>query len=82
MYICKKSPMKVTDQMLTKELELAEREQEMFKYTNNLKKIQLIDEIKNGLGEEIKERGGKIVFIKRPWYYKLKIFLKKLFTKF
>lgn len=74
--------MKVTDQMLTKELEIAEREREMFAYTNNLKKAQLIGELKNGLGGEIKETGGKITFIKRPWHYKLKMFLKKIFTKF
>lgn len=74
--------MKVTDQMLSKEIQLAEREREMFEYTNNLKKAQLIGEIKNGLGEEIKEQGGKVVFIKRPWHYKLKMFLKKIFTRF
>lgn len=74
--------MKVTDEMLAKELQDAEREREMMEYTNNLKKAQLIGELKNGLGEEIKERGGKVVFIKRPWHYKLKMFLKKLFTRF
>jgi len=78
----KKDTMNVTDQMLTKEIQLAEREREMFEYTNNLKKTQLIDEIKNGLGEEIKEQRGKVVFIKRPWHYKLKMFLKKIFTRF
>jgi hypothetical protein len=74
--------MKITDQMLTKELQTAEREREMFMYTNNMKKVQLINELKNGLGNEIKELGGKITIIKRPWYYKLKMFLKKLFTRF
>lgn len=74
--------MKVTDQMLTKELQTAEREREMLEYTNNLKKAQLIGEIKNGLGHEIKEQGGKIIIIKRPWHYKLKMFLKKIFTRF
>lgn len=74
--------MKVTDGMIAKELQDAEREREMMEYTNNLKKAQLIGEIKNGLGEEIKEHGGKVIIIKRPWHYKLKMFLKKLFTRF
>ena len=74
--------MKVTDKLLAKEVQAAEREREMFEYTNNLKKTQFINELKNGLGEEIKEQGGKIVLIKRPWYYKLKTFFKKIFTKF
>lgn len=74
--------MKVTDQMLTKELQIAEREREMFEYTNNLKKAQLIGELKNGLGDEIKEQGGTVKIIKRPWNYKLKMFLKKVFTRF
>lgn len=74
--------MKITDPILTKELELAEREREMAEFTNKLKKNQLIGEIKNGLGEEIKEQGGKVILIKRPWHYKLKMLIKKIFTKF
>lgn len=74
--------MKITDPILAKELELAEREREMSEFTNKLKKTQLIGEIKNGLGEEIKEQGGKVTLIKRPWHYKLKMLIKKIFTRF
>jgi len=73
--------MKITDKILAKEVQEAEREREMFDYVNELKKKQLITEIKNGLGNEIKERGGKVTLIKKPWYNKIKKYLKKIFTK-
>lgn len=64
------------------ELEQKENEEKLFKYQTALKKIQLIEEIKNGLGDEIKQVKGKIKIIKKPWNKKLGLFLKKIFTKF
>jgi hypothetical protein len=74
--------MKVTDDMITRELEITERDIEMQKYVTQLKKSQFIDEIKYGLGKEIKENPNKITIIKKPWYQKLKLFLSKIFTRF
>jgi hypothetical protein len=74
--------MKVTDDMIARELELVEREKEMQKYITQLKKSQFIDEIKCGLGKEIKENPNKITIIKKPWYKKLKLFFGKIFTRF
>lgn len=74
--------MKVTNSSLYKELQAAEKEREMLEHTNKLKIEQFIGEIKNGLGTEIKKRSNKPIFIKRPWYYKVKMFFKKIFTNF
>jgi len=73
--------MKITDKILVKEAQEAEKEREMFEYVNNLKKKQLIAEIKNGLGGEIKKHGGKVILVKKPWYIKIKTYIKKIFTK-
>jgi hypothetical protein len=44
-------------------------------------KSKFISEIKSGLGEQIKANPNKVEFIKRPWYYKLKQFIKNVFKK-
>jgi hypothetical protein len=45
-------------------------------------KKRLINDIKNGLGSEIKSNPNKVVIIKKPWYSKIGLMLKKIFTKF
>ena len=45
-------------------------------------KKRLINDIKNGLGSEIKNNPNKVVIIKKPWYSKIGLILKKIFTKF
>ena len=67
----------ITTEMLQKD-----NEELLLKYQTALRKAQLIQEIKNGLGEEIKMNKGKIKIIKKPWYKKLGLTLKKFFTKF
>jgi hypothetical protein len=52
------------------------------RYKTALKKVQFINEIKGELGNEIKHNPGGVKFIKKPWYKKLGLFLKKIFTKF
>ena len=68
--------------IVSKEIEQIERELLMNKYQTALKKGQFINELKGGLGNEIKTNGGKIKIIKKSWYEKLKIRLKEIFTKF
>lgn len=74
--------MKVTDDMISRELEITERDIEMQKYVTQLKKTQFIDEIKHGLGKEIKQNPSKLTIIKKPWHQKLKLFFAKIFTRF
>jgi len=74
--------MKVTNDMISHELESTERAIELEKYKTALKKTQFIGELKNGLGDEIKVAPSAIRFIKKTWSQKLKIFFSKLFTKF
>jgi len=68
--------------IVSKEIEQIEREILMNKYQTALKKGQLINELKDGLGNEIKINGGKVKIIQKSWYEKLKIYLAKIFTKF
>lgn len=54
------------------------------KFSTNLKKNSFIDEIKNGLGDEVKKNPNKvkIVRVEKKWYEKMSLYIKKLFTKF
>ncbi len=68
--------------IVSKEIEQIEREMLMNKYQTALKKGQLINELKGGLGCEIKSIGGKVKIIEKSWFEKIKLSFKKIFTKF
>jgi hypothetical protein len=68
--------------IISKELDLAEKDIHLEKYKTALKKAQFIQEIKNGLGKEIKINPNKLTIINKPWYIKLGNIIKKIFTKF
>jgi len=70
------------NKILSKELQVSENEVKLEKFKTELKKKQFIEEIKNGLGAEIKLNPRTIRIIKKPWSVKLKNFLGKIFTKF
>lgn len=72
----------MNDKMLNREVKQAENEILLEKYKTALKKTQFINEIKSGLGKEIKSNPNKVKIIKKTWYQKLLIGLKKIFTKF
>lgn len=74
--------MNVTDDTLAKELLAKENEEKLELFKTQLKKAQFIDEIKNGLGSEIKRNPNTVKIIKKSWYKKLKITLGNLFRKF
>ena len=74
--------MKITNDMISNELDATEKANNLEKYKTALKKAEFINELKNGLGKEIKKKPNQITFIKKPWYYKLKMFFKKIFTRF
>lgn len=68
--------------IINRETKLTEKDNAVEKYKTALKKIQLINELKSGLGEEIKKNPNKVRFIKKTTYEKFIIGLKKIFTKF
>ena len=79
MYICKKT---MNDKMLDREMNQAGNAILNDKYKTALKKAQFINELKSGLGEEIKKNPNKVKVNKKTWYQKFIITLKKIFTKF
>jgi hypothetical protein len=68
--------------MVGHQLEQAERDILMAKYQTALKKGQLINELKGGLGAEIKTNPNGYIIHKKSISGKIKDFLKKIFTKF
>jgi hypothetical protein len=64
------------------EIKKLEREMLGDKYMSALRKVQFINELKSGLGNEIKANAGKVKIIKKTWFEKLTIALKKIFTNF
>lgn len=71
----------MSDKAISREQALADKDVLVEKYKTALKKAQFVNEIKNGLGEEIK-KNPKPKVIKRSFLYKLTASIKKLFTKF
>jgi len=71
----------MNDKAISREQVMADKDVLVEKYKTALKKAQFVNEIKAGLGEEIK-KNPKPKVIKRSFLYKLKASFKKLFTKF
>lgn len=71
----------MSNKAISREQALADKDVLVEKYKTALKKAQFVNEIKNGLGEEIK-KNPKPKVIKRSFLYKLTASIKKLFTKF
>lgn len=70
------------DDKILKEINEANNEKKMLSYKTSLAKAQFIDEIKNGLGEEIKTNANKIEKIKLTFWQKIGKIIKKIFTGF
>lgn len=70
------------DNTTNREANKLEKEILVEKYKTALKKNQFLNELKNGLGAEIRKNPGRVRIIKKPWYVKFMITLKKIFTKF
>jgi len=71
----------MSDKSLSREQTLADKDMLVEKYKTALKKAQFVNEVKSGLGEEIKKNPRPKV-IKRSFLYKIGASIKKLFTKF
>lgn len=55
------------------------------KVSTEFKKVSFINEIKNGLGEEVKKNPNKIKKIEQPkpkWHVRMSNYIKNIFTKF
>ena len=72
----------MNDKMLDRESSQAKQDMLVEKYKTALKKNQFINELKTGLGEEIKKNPGKAKIIKKTWGERFILSLKKIFTKF
>ncbi len=70
------------DKMISREANMAEKEMLVEKYKTALKKQQFINELKSGLGDEIKKNPNKAKIIEKKWYHKISIFFRNIFTKF
>ena len=72
----------MNDKMLDREMNQAGNAILNDKYKTALKKAQLINEIKSGLGAEIKKNPNKAKILKKSWYERFMVTLNKIFTKF
>jgi hypothetical protein len=68
--------------MVGQQLEQAERDMLMAKYQTALKKGQFINELKGGLGNDLKANPNGFVIHKKPFWERVTKVLKKIFTKF
>lgn len=74
--------MTVKKDVIAKEIESTESLNNLEKYKTAARKIQFINEIKGGLGTDIKNNSNKIKIIKKTWLQKLGLSLRKIFTRF
>lgn len=72
----------MNDKMISRESTQAEKDMLVEKYKTALKKNQFINDLKTGLGEEIKKNPGKAKIIKKTWRERFMLNLRKIFTKF
>jgi hypothetical protein len=70
------------DKFLSKELKINEKKAKFELMRTNLKKKSFINEIKNGLGEEIKKNPNSIRIIQKQRSNVIKRFFNKLFKLF
>lgn len=71
----------MNDKSISREQTLADKEVLVEKYKTALKKAQFVNEVKNGLGEEIK-KNPKPKVVKKNLIARIALIIKKLFTKF
>jgi hypothetical protein len=71
----------MNDKSISREQTLADKEVLVEKYKTALKKAQFVNEVKNGLGEEIK-KNPKPKVVKKNLIARIALTIKKLFTKF
>lgn len=70
------------DKSLIREIREAENEIKSDRHITELRKQQFIYEIKNGLGEKIKNNPRAVKTIQKKWYQRLWGWIKNFITKF
>jgi hypothetical protein len=68
--------------MIDREIQLEEREILRDKFLTAMRKTQFVNELKAGLGDEIKKNPRGVKIIKESRYKRFVSWLKKFFTKF
>jgi hypothetical protein len=68
--------------LIEREFKISQNEILAAKHRTEREKQGLIRELKMGLGDEMKKNPGKVFVIKKTWYQRLSLFLKRIFTKF
>lgn len=66
--------------ILSSELETTVKNVALEKYKTAAKKVQFINEVKNGLADEIRKNPNGVKIIETPKTDKIKSFFKKLFS--
>jgi hypothetical protein len=67
---------------IEREIELEEKEVLRDKFVTALRKTQFVNELKSGLGDEIKKNPRGVKIIKESRYKRFVSWLKNFFTKF
>jgi hypothetical protein len=68
--------------IVDREISETEKQRLLEMYKTAMKKAQLVNEIKTGLGADIKKNPGRANIIKKTRWQKFMLSLKKIFTKF
>lgn len=74
--------MKSNKDLISKEIEQAEKEMLSERYKTALKKAQFVSEMKNGLGAEIKANPNRPRVIRQTWFKRFTSWVKRIFTTF
>lgn len=74
--------MNLGGESISRELKLVEQANQLETYKTVMRKAQFINQIKTGLGNEIKSKPNEIKIIKKTFSERFKLFFMKIFTKF
>lgn len=69
----------MNDKMIDREIKQIENQMKGDLFMTEIKKKKFIGDLKNGLGEEIKNNPNRVKRIKTPWYSKVVKFIKRIF---
>lgn len=72
----------MNDKIINKEIKQAENKIMADMLITEIKKKKFINELKNGLGEEIKKNKNEIIINKKPLYVKFFSFFKRFLKTF
>lgn len=69
----------MSDKMIDREIKQIENQMKGDLFMTEMKKKKFIGDLKNGLGEEIRNNPNSVKQIKTPWYSKVTRVIKKIF---